>query len=63
VYLPFASLDLVCSALGKLPGHYTQDAEGSVCTFAGNFRRAKILKRFNCQTGATLETISVNHIR
>jgi len=34
-------------------------AEGTVCTFTGNFRRAKILKRFSCETGITLETITV----
>ena len=34
-------------------------AEGGICTFAEIFRRAKILKRFSCETGATLETIKV----
>ena len=48
------------SALRKSLRRYTQDAEGSDCTLAEIFRRAKILKRFSCQTGLTLETISVN---
>lgn len=37
-------------------------AEGTACTFTGNFRRARILKRFSYETGVTLETISVNQV-
>jgi hypothetical protein len=36
--------------------------DGTVCTFTGNFRKAKILKRFSCETSVTLETISVNQV-
>jgi len=39
------------------------NAEGTVCTFTGNFHRAKIMKRFSCETGVTLETIGVNQTR
>lgn len=38
-------------------------AEGTDCTFAEIFRGARTLKRFSCQTGTTLETISVNQVR
>lgn len=37
-------------------------AEGTACTFADVFLGARILKTFSCQTGVTLETISVNQV-
>jgi len=37
-------------------------AEGGICTFAEIFRSAKIMKRFSCETGVTLETISLNQV-
>jgi len=35
------------------------NAEGTVCTFADVFLGARTLKRFSCETGITLETISL----
>lgn len=39
--------------------NFLPNAEGTVCTFTGNFLGVRILKRFSCETGVTLETISV----
>jgi hypothetical protein len=41
----------------------SENAEGTVCTFTGNFLRARILKRFSYETEVTLETISLNQVR
>jgi len=43
-------------------GHFGHP-EGTDCTFTGNFRKAKIMKGFSCETGVTLEMIGVNQAR
>jgi len=61
-FYAFLRIDEASNQLGKSRASVNLLAEGTDCTFTGNFHRARILKRFSCQTGATLETISVNQI-
>jgi len=58
--LRLAKINNMQKKLNKSRASVIIDAEGTDCTFTGNLRRAKILKRFSCQTGTTLETIGVN---
>lgn len=62
-FYSFPQIDEVSNQLNKSKVSVIMDAEGTDCTFADVFSGARMLKRFNCQTGTTLETISVKQPR